>query len=117
MEGTTLMDHDRRSRKRVPISVELKLHAPSLQFVLLSRTVDMSTHGAFVRSNRPLPVGAPVTVEFDRGHAKNPLRVAAEVVRIGSVEEGRAPGIAIRFTEVSDLDEALLDDLIRSAKA
>lgn len=111
------MDNDRRSRKRVPISVELKLHAPSLHFVLLSRTVDMSTRGAFVRSNRPLPVGAPVTVEFDRGRAKNPLRVSAEVVRVGSVEEGRAAGIALRFTDVTELDEALIDDLIRTAKA
>lgn len=111
------MDRERRSRPRVPLSVELKLHAPSLHFVLLSRTVDISTRGAFVRSNRALPVGAPVTVEFDRGRAKNPLRVAAKVVRVGSVEEGRAAGIAIRFTEVTDLDEALLDDLIRAVRA
>ena len=61
MEVMTESSADRRRRARIPVSVELKLHAPDLHFVLLSRTIDMSTQGAFVRSNRPLPVGASVT--------------------------------------------------------
>ncbi len=108
---------ERRQRMRIPVSVELKLHAPDLHFVLLSRTIDMSTHGAFVRSNRPLPMGAEVTVQLERGEARNPLTLNAKVVRVGNTDEGRSNGIAIRFTEITDLDEALLKDIISAAKA
>jgi c-di-GMP-binding flagellar brake protein YcgR len=117
MEMTTDSAAERRRRQRIPVSVELKLHAPDLHFVLLSRTIDMSTQGAFVRSNRPLPVGAEVTVQFERGEARNPLSLKAKVVRVGSTEEGRSSGIALRFSEITDLDEALLKDIISAAKA
>ncbi len=108
---------ERRARPRIPASVELKLHAPELHFVLLSRTIDMSAHGAFVRSNRPLPVGLRVMVQFERGRDRNPLTVRAEVVRVATPDEGRTSGIAVRFQEISELDEAIINDLIDAAKS
>ena len=109
------MDNERRSNERTSVCVELRLHAPSEHFVLLSRTVDLSSAGAFVRSNRPLPVGTEVTLQFDRGLDRNPLTIDAHVVRIGTLAEGRSRGIAVRFRNTSDLDQALIDDIIRRA--
>lgn len=80
--------------------------------MLMSRTIDLSTSGAFVRTNRPLPVGAIVSVAFNRGTDRNPLTLDAEVVRSGTTDGGRQRGIAVRFRDVSDIDEALLADLI-----
>jgi len=80
--------------------------------MLMSRTIDLSSHGAFVRTNRPLPMGAPVTVSFNRGSDRNPLMLEAEVVRSGTADGGRQRGIAVRFTDLSDLDETLLNELI-----
>ena len=60
---------DRRARERINVAVELKLEAPEQRMMMVSRTVDLSSHGAFVRTNRALPVGAQVQVAFTRGAA------------------------------------------------
>lgn len=110
-------DHDdRRSRPRTSIAIELKLHAPEHHFMLLSRTVNLSSHGAFVRTNRALPLGSSVTVAFQRGAQRNPLSLTAEVVRAGSADGGRSPGIALRFVGMSALDESLLNEIIDRAQ-
>ena len=108
---------ERRSRPRTAVAVELKLHAPEHHFILLSRTVDLSTHGAFVRTSRPLPAGAAVRVAFQRGKQRNPLTLEAEVVRSGATDGGRSTGIALQFTDLTELDEALLNELIQRHKA
>lgn len=78
----------------------------------MSRTIDLSSHGAFVRTNRPLPMGAAVTVSFHRGSDRNPLMLEAEVVRSGTTDGGRQRGIAVRFKDVSEFDESVLNELI-----
>ncbi|WP_181234350.1 PilZ domain-containing protein [Enhygromyxa salina] len=108
---------DRRTRPRISVAIEIKLHAPEHHYMLMSRTIDLSTHGAFVRTNRPLPIGAPVTVSFNRGSDRNPLMLDAEVVRSGLADGGRQRGIAIRFTDLSDLDEMLLNELINRSRS
>ncbi len=108
---------ERRARPRIAVAIELKLHAPQHHFMLMSRTIDLSTHGAFVRTNRPLPVGAAVTVAFNRGSNRNPLQIDAEVVRAGTADGGRQTGIALRFKDLSDVDESLLAELIARARA
>ena len=99
------------------MAIEIKLHAPEHHYMLMSRTIDLSTNGAFVRTNRPLPIGAPVTVSFNRGNDRNPLMLDAEVVRSGTADGGRQRGIAVRFTDLSDLDEMLLSELISRSRS
>lgn len=105
-------DSDRRHRPRTPVAVELKLHAPEHRLVLLSRTVDLSSSGAFIRTSRRLPEGAEVIVAFQRGKQRNPLTLTADVVRAGLADGGRSSGIALRFRDTNDLDESLLRELI-----
>ena len=105
-------DSDRRMRPRISVAVELKLHAPEHRFVLLSRTVDLSSTGAFIRTSRRLPEGAEVVVAFQRGTQRNPLTLNADVVRAGLADGGRSTGIALQFKQTSELDESLLRDLI-----
>jgi uncharacterized protein (TIGR02266 family) len=114
---TDATDDDRRARPRTSIAVELKLHAPEQHFMLLSRTVNLSSQGAFVRTNRPLPVGTTVTVAFQRGAQRNPLTLEAEVVRSGTADDGRSPGIALRFKQLTAIDESLLNEIIEKAQA
>lgn len=106
-------DSDRRNKPRTPVAVELKLHSPEHRLVLLSRTVDLSSSGAFIRTSRKLPEGAQVVVAFQRGKQRNPLTLSADVVRAGLADGGRSTGIALRFKDTSELDESLLRDLIR----
>lgn len=91
--------------------IDSELHpagGPSLHV----QTVDLSRHGSFVRTPRPLPVGTAVHVALGRGQQRNPLVFAAEVVRVGTPREGRAPGLGLRFLGLTDIDEALLRALI-----
>ncbi|NVB40797.1 PilZ domain-containing protein [Pseudenhygromyxa sp. WMMC2535] len=99
------------------MAIELKLHAPDHHYMLMSRTIDLSTSGAFVRTNRPLPEGSTVTVAFNRGTDRNPLMLEAEVVRAGTADEGRQRGIAVRFKDMSEIDEVLLADLIERMRS
>ncbi len=103
---------DRRTKPRAAIALDVKVHAPDQQFVLLSRTVDLSAGGAFVRTSRALPAGSMVRVAFQRGSDRNPLTLDATVIRSGATDGGRSPGIALRFVNVSELDESLLNELI-----
>ena len=106
---------ERRRCARINVCLDVRLHAPALQFVLHSRTVDMSTHGVFVRASRALPVGARVRLEFQRGQERNSLLVDGEVVRMGTPREGRSVGVAVRFLNLGAVEESLLDDLIMKA--
>jgi uncharacterized protein (TIGR02266 family) len=108
---------DRRARPRTSVAVELKLHAPEHHFMLLSRTVNLSSQGAFVRTNRPLPVGSTVSVAFQRGEQRNPLTLQAVVVRAGTADDGRSPGLALRFKSLTAIDESLLNEIITRARA
>jgi hypothetical protein len=108
--------NDRRSRTRALVAVDLRLKSASLHLPLLSRTVDLSTASAFIRSARPLEVGMTVTVEFDRGRDRNPLAVEAEVVRVGTTAEGRPGGFAVRFLGIGPVEETVIDELIDGAR-
>jgi len=108
-------EDDRRRRPRIHVSLELKLLAPEQHLILVSRTVELSTTGAFVRTSRALPIGSRVRVAFQRGAHRNPLTLDAEVVRVGTADGGRQIGIAVRFLDVTQLDEALLSEIISRA--
>lgn len=106
---------DRRRSRRVKVNVELKLLAPDQHVMLLSHTLDLSREGAFVRSNKPLPIGSRVRLAFHRGTQREPLRVEAEVVRVGTFEQTTSPGIALKFRPLEESDERRLLSLIEQA--
>lgn len=64
----------------------------------------------------PFHVGQPVNVEVLRGTARNPLTLRAEVVRIDTpCAHRRRHGVAVRFIDLSELDEAILASIIAAA--
>ena len=107
---------DRRSRARANVAVDLRVKSPCMHLPLLSRTVDLSTTGAFIRSSQPLERGRTVTVELDRGRERDPLMVEGEVVRVGTTAEGRAGGFAVRFLAVGPAEESGLREVIAIAR-
>ncbi len=102
---------ERRTQPRAPLTLDSELRTadgPTLHGQLM----DLSSGGAFVRTARPLPIGTGVRLALSRGHQRNPLVLDAEVVRVGTHAEGRAPGVGLRFQGLTDLDEGLLRSLI-----
>ncbi|MEX1365620.1 MAG: hypothetical protein AB1Z98_21005, partial [Nannocystaceae bacterium] len=73
--------------------------------------------GALVHGSAPLRVGQTVAVEVGRGTARNPLTLRAEIVRISTPGARRKwHGVALRFLEVGELDEAIIRSIIQSAR-
>lgn len=99
------------------VSVPLSVYGPDERLLLTARTVDLSTVGALVHGAAALRPGETVRVEVSRGALRNPLALEAEVVRISEPSEHRRQhAVAVRFTEVSPLDEAVLQSIIAGAR-
>jgi hypothetical protein len=108
---------ERRARPRSPMSIGIMLHVPSQRVFLPARIVDLSSMGAWVLLSRTVPIGETVSVQFDRGEKRNPLSIEAEVVRVSGIVDGKPAGLALRFTEATELDEALISTLILQARS
>ncbi len=109
---------ERRSKPRSLVSVPLSVYATGHRLLLRARTVDLSSAGALVHGAGPIRVGQSVDVEVPRGKARNPLTLRAEVVRISTPSEHRRQhSVAVRFTNVSELDEAIIESIIAAAQS
>ncbi|MCX4243154.1 PilZ domain-containing protein [Paraliomyxa miuraensis] len=109
---------ERRSKPRTLVSVPLVLYyGRERRMMIRGRTVDLSCAGALVHGAGPIRVGQWVEVEVSRGDDRNPLTLKAEVVRISTPDEHRKQhGVALRFIDVSELDEAIIESIIAAAR-
>lgn len=116
-ETSNLGERDRRLAPRTMVAVPLRMYGDDDRLLLNARTVDLSTRGALLHGGCALQVGQPVRVQVSRGPARNPLELRAEVVRISEPDvRRRQHGIAVRFTEVSELDRTILSSIIADAR-
>ena len=104
---------ERRAFPRVRVRIAALVSTP--EGPVRGQTLDLSGGGAFVTTARAVAVGTPVRLTMDRGAAKNPLVLDAEVVRVGGTREGRFPGLGLRFVGLSALEATLLQAMLRSA--
>lgn len=108
---------ERRRKPRSLVSVPLRVSTTGGRLLMQARTIDLSVAGALVHGSAPLRVGQTVSVEVGRGKARNPLTLRAEIVRISTPDVRRKRhGVALRFVEVSELDEAIIESIITSAR-
>ncbi|MCR9160059.1 MAG: PilZ domain-containing protein [Nannocystaceae bacterium] len=115
---------DRRHRPRVTVAVPFRLYDDSRARLLLhARTLDLSTGGALLHGVCKVEVGSPVRVEISRGPARNPLALGAIVVRIHAPLPSTPHatpgnhGVAVRFNDLSPIDETVLAGIIQEARA
>jgi hypothetical protein len=109
-------DRDRRDRERVTVAVSFRMFAGT-RLLLHARTLDLSTAGALLHGSCSVRVGEPVRLEVARGPARNPLRLQAEVVRFSEPDvHRRHTGVAVRFVNLSAVDEAVLRSIIAAAQ-
>ncbi len=107
---------ERRTRPRAQLSIETQLYHDNGP-PLMTYTVDLSPHGAFVRLTQPFPVGTPVRVALHRGPARNPLVLDAVVVRVGTPRQGHALGVGLSFQALTPIDEASIRGLMAEVGA
>ncbi len=113
---------DRRGRPRVTVAVAFKLFDERGRMLLSARTLDLSTGGALLHGVCKAEVGQSVRIEVSRGAARNPLSLGATVVRLQAPTPASPEalpgnhGIAIRFNDLSPIDETVLASLIKRAR-
>lgn len=108
---------ERRSKPRTLVSVPLAMYGRDRRLLIRARTIDLSCAGALVHGAGPIRVGQAVEVEVPRGDSRNPLTLKAEVVRISTPDQHRKQhGVALRFIDVSEIDEAILESIIAAAR-
>jgi c-di-GMP-binding flagellar brake protein YcgR len=117
VDGEQGSGKERRSKPRTLVSVPLTMYGRDRRLLIRARTVDLSCAGALVHGAGPIRVGQAVEVEVPRGDSRNPLTLKAEVVRISTPDQRRRQhGVALRFVEVSAIDEAILASIIAAAR-
>jgi len=67
---------------------------------------DVSTTGAFLETESPLPVGTKLDLAIEIGNIR--IRVKAEVVRVQSPGWGCGGGVGVRFTDYGDSSREVL---------
>jgi PilZ domain-containing protein len=118
MRGTmSEPEDDRRHHPRRPVSVPTRIFAEQ-RLLLTARTLDVSMSGALLHGTARVELGQTVRVEVSRGGNRNPLVLAAEVVRIETPMPGlRRHVVALRWLDPDAADTAAIASLIRSDEA
>lgn len=105
---------DRRAHERVPVDLEVDYRASDT--FLFAYITDISAMGIFIQTNRPEPPGTRINLCF-RSHSGKLMEIAGEVIWVNPERphdnEGRNPGMGVRFVELADQDR---DELLRMVK-
>jgi hypothetical protein len=116
-QTSELGDRERRLAPRTMVSVPFRMYTDDDRLLLNARTVDLSTRGALLHGGCSLRLGQTVRVQVSRGPSRNPLELRAEVVRITEPDARRRQhGIAVRFTDINELDTTILSSIIAEAR-
>lgn len=112
------MSKEKRSSRRVPVNINVDCRSEGN--FLFERASDISEHGIFIRTEKPLPLGTKIQLQFHLPEISEKIRVTGEVVWINKPREKPGEvnnaGMGIRFLELSDLDrETILSAVKRLA--
>lgn len=102
-------DNSRRDEKRVAINREFG----ALDQSIGEYVSDISRTGVFIRTDKPLPVGTYVELNFsvidDDIHV---LEGVGKVMRVVSVEESDNPGMGLVFLDLTPESQDVLNELV-----
>ena len=111
-------EQQRRSSKRVP--VKLQVDYKSEGHFLFENATNISEHGVFVHTNKPLDPGTVVELQFTLPESREKLKVRGEVMWVNPYrkeqEKNYNPGMGVRFESLNEVDrETLLNAIKRLA--
>lgn len=103
-----------RSEERLPIKAFVRIPGSDLGMpgTIMAQTLNVSTTGMLVRMTKEALVGSRFTFSLQIPHLAQPIRGAAEVVRITQGPGDRVTGFAAAFTEFERGDERILRDFV-----
>ena len=102
------MSQEQRSEKRAEVEAIFAARDESGAGTLVFASADVSTGGAFLKSELLLEVGETLSLEF-QVPGGTVVRTAARVAWVRRFPEGAQPaGMGVQFTALSDADRAVV---------
>ncbi len=106
---------EQRTSNRVP--VKLQVDCQSEGHFLIENATNISEHGVFVHTNKPLKEGSVVELQFTIPESKEKLKVRGEVMWINPVraeaEKNYNPGMGVRFEKLNEIEKEILMNAIK----
>ncbi len=103
---------EKRKATRVPLKLQV-----DCQFAgnfLFEYATDISQHGIFIQSEKPLAPGSEVTLQFTLPEGQQTIEVAGKVIWVNKkTESSRNPGMGVQFTRINDIDKETITSLVR----
>jgi uncharacterized protein (TIGR02266 family) len=108
-------EKQRRISSRVPI--KLQVDYKSEGHFLFENATNISEHGVFVHTNKPLDPGTIVELQFTLPDSKEKLKIRGEVMWVNPYrkeqEKNYNPGMGVRFESLNELDKEILLSAIK----
>ncbi len=98
---------------RVPTG-DLPVDYPGRELLLGSRITNVSMHGVFVRTKKPLAQGAELVIRFRLPGSKDDIR-ARTVVRWSQRPEGRGKdgGMGLEFVDLERTEQKVIEKFVK----
>jgi uncharacterized protein (TIGR02266 family) len=106
---------DRRRTERAPVTVAIQYATVDALFSEFTRNINEG--GVFVTTREPLPLDAPVTVQFRLPGSGDAIQAHGRVVRVEAAAGAAPGGMAIEFEELDRDARQRIDRLVRSLRA
>ncbi len=106
--------NERRSFERIP--VDWSVDYQSGDTFLYSYITNISEMGIFVYSEKPLPVGSPLTLKFSPP-GEPPFELRGEVAWVNPYREGGEnlnPGMGVQFVDLDAATRERMVELVRT---
>lgn len=106
---------ERRENERIDLEVNVDLAI--LGEYELSKLVNVSTGGAFIRAQKPKPIGTLVKLKFKLPGEKNPIEATGEVTWVYNqrgATDHNFTGIGIEFTQIDEHDRAKIKNFVEA---
>lgn len=101
---------EQRTTNRVP--VKLQVDCQSEGHFLIENATNISEHGVFVHTNKPMKQGTIVELQFTIPESKEKLKVRGEVMWINPVraeaDKNYNPGMGVRFEKLDEIEKQTL---------
>lgn len=106
---------EQRTTNRVP--VKLQVDCKSEGHFLFENATNISEHGVFVHTDKPMKEGTIVELQFTIPESREKLKVRGEVMWINpvraEVEKNYNPGMGVRFEKLNEIDREVLLNAIK----
>lgn len=106
---------DRRRFERAEVVVQIEYSTIDDLFSEFTR--DINEGGLFIETEDPLALGTIVDLQFLLPGSSDPIKAAAEIVRLSDGSDGEPVGMAVEFDSLPADARKRINELIRSMRS